>query len=525
MMELLQRLYQLVTLPLHKHFNFFLTIFVLHAMVDMVYFYIYWRFSLTVCLHGIFMAYLLTAICTLIDRKSVLTRVYKGAVLVAYILSFLGDILSHAILDSSLDEDVAATILATNQDEFVECVQTYFSIWPLLVGITVLLIIRKLYTYLKRVHVVHASVWILAVVLGGIVTFTHNPLHFGGVLGKAIIFNRAQSPVSLGGSQQLPDLIINKDRQPQNVVMIIGESLNKLHSSTYGYDKPTTPRLQALADSSSLLVYKNVESPEVHTLPVFKTLFSQYRCEWGDSIKWNEQPTLQEILNRAGYTTYWISNQSKHGVCDNFIGSYAELCTANYFAGNKLAGMKRKTYDEEVLNLLSPLTSEQIEPAFYVIHLMGSHFKFSKRYPSAFKKFTPDEYPTLPSHQREIVSTYDNSVLYNDSVVSEIIRQFEDKEAIVFYFSDHAIDLFQSSSNYYGHAKKTKESFHFGQLIPLYIYMSPKYQIRFSEIVRILRARVDAPFCTDNLFYTMMDLTGTHFKDTDDVIKYSLISE
>ena len=525
MMKQLQRLYKLVTLPLRKHFHFFLTLFVLHALVDMVYFYIYWRYSLTVCLHGLFMAYLLTAIATLCERLNGVARIYKGVVLAAYIFSFFGDVLSHSILDSSLDEDVAATILATNKDEFIECVQTYFSVWPLLIGITALLILYKLYTYLKRVQVPYVGIWLLGTVLGGIVTFTNNPLHYGGVLGKAIIFYRAQSPIHIGTTPSTAQLLVRQHLQPKNVVMIIGESLNKLHCTTYGYDKPTTPRLQSLADHSSLLVFTDVISPEVHTLPVFKTLFSKYRCEWGDSIKWYEQPTLQEILRQSGYTTYWVSNQSKHGVCDNFIGNYAELCTENYFVGNKLAGMKRKTYDGEVLELLSPLTSASSTPSFYVVHLMGSHFKFSKRYPAEFQKFTSDDYPSLPSHQREVVATYDNSVLYNDWVVSEIIRQFEDKEAIVFYFSDHAIDLFQSSPSYYGHAKKTKESFPFGQLIPFYVYMSPSYQAHFPEIVRILRTRTNQSFCTDNMFYTVMDLIGTTFKDSDEVANYSLIAD
>lgn len=525
MIHLFQRLRRWVTLPLQCNFNFFITILILHALVDVVYFYIYWRFSLNVFLHGFFIAYVLTLPCLLLAKNKLLLKGYKLLVLVPYVISFLGDILAHAILDSSLDEDVAATILATNREEFIECVETYFSFLPIIIGVSVLFVTYKLYRIVKKVPFKYDVVWLLGILLGAVVTFTGNPTHLGGVIGKAIIFSRAQLPVELDLFESSPKLKINSEQQPQNIVMIVGESLTKLHCSTYGYDKPTTPKLQALADSSLLYIFTDVKSPEVHTLPVFKTLFSQYRCEWGDSVNWYSQPTLQGILHQAGYATHWISNQSKHGVCDNFIGKYAELCTDNHFVGNKLAGMKRKTFDGEVVDLLKPLLRTVTDKNFYVVHLMGSHFKFDKRYPEEFDYFQADDYPNLPSRQQKVVATYDNSVLYNDLVVSDVMQLFADKEAIVFYFSDHAVDLFQSSDDYYGHAKKTKESFVWGQQIPFYVYMSRKYQQKYPQIVRALTERLDRPFCTDNMFYTVMDLIGTQFVGNNDVQLYTLFKD
>lgn len=525
MIHLFQRFRRLISLPLQHNFNFFITILILHALVDVVYFYIYWRFSLNVFLHGLFIAYVFTLPCLLLAKSKPLLRSYKLFILLPYVVSFLGDILAHAILDSSLDEDVAATILATNKEEFIECVETYFSFTPIIIGIGVLFITYKIYHILNKVPFKYDLVWLIGILFGAVVTFTGNPTHLGGVIGKGIIFSRAQLPVDLDLFESTPELAINAERQPQNIVMIVGESLTKLHCSTYGYDKLTTPKLQALADSSLLYTFTEVKSPEVHTLPVFKTLFSQYRCEWGDSVNWYTQPTLQQILHRSGYTTHWISNQSKHGVCDNFIGKYAELCTDYHFVGNKLAGMKRKTFDGEVIDLMKPLLQLNVDKNFYVVHLMGSHFKFDKRYPKSFDHFQADDYPALPSQQQKVVATYDNSVLYNDSVVSEVMRLFADKEAIVFYFSDHAIDLFQSSDHYYGHAKKTKESFAWGQQIPFFIYMTRSYQQKYPQILHAVKERLDRPFCTDNMFYTVMDLAGICFTGNNDVQKYSLFNE
>ena len=478
------------------------------------------------------MAYVLTIPCFWLEKYSLAFRLYKVIVFVPYVFSFLGDVAAHAVLDSSLDNDVAATILATNKEEVIECLETYFSFTPLLIGVGILLTTFLLYRRLKIYHPRLTAGYLLGACLGAGMTLVTPWSGLGGVVGKAAIFQEAQSPIDINKYARVPNIKIDSSIQPENVVLIIGESLNKLQCSSYGYDKVTTPRLQALIQDSLVIQYDQVTSPEVHTLAVFKTLFSQYRNEWEDSVKWYTCPTLQNILHQSGYHTYWVSNQSKRGVSDNFIGQYADLCGANYFAGNKLAGMKRKTYDEEVLPLLKPLldstmssTPDSLPRNFYVVHLMGSHFKFSKRYPGAFDHFKADDYPALPSHQREVVATYDNSVLYNDSVVTEVMNLFADKEAIVFYFSDHAIDLFQSSPSYYGHAKKTKESFHYGQLIPFYVYVTPKYQTRFPHIVERLYQRTNRPFCTDNMFYTVMNLIGTTFSDSNDVNKFSLLGD
>lgn len=531
----IKNIYRVLSLPLEKHFYFFITVLVLHALVDVVFFYIYWRYSLHVVLNGFFMAYLLTIPCLWLENHKRLFSVYKLAVFIPYVISFIGEVVSHAVLDSSLDVDVAATILATNKEEVVECLETYFSFTPLLIGIGILFLTYRLYKKLQQIHPRFIWCLLIGALFGCSVTLSTPWSGLGGVVGKIAIFMEAQTPIDIAKYARVPELKINKSVQPENVVMIIGESLNKLHCSSYGYEKPTTPRFERLIQDSLLIQFNNVISPEVHTLEVFKTIFSQYRNEWEDSVKWYTCPTLQQVLHSSGYHTFWVSNQSKHGVCDNFIGKYAELCTANYFVGNKLAGMKRKTYDEEVIPLLQPLVTADASLSadsnsvaeqrnFYVVHLMGSHFKFAKRYPKEFKRFGWDEYSALPLSQREIVSTYDNSVLYNDSVVSEIMNLFVDKEAVIFYFSDHAIDLYQSSPSYYGHAKKTKESFHFGQLIPFYVYVSPKYQARFPEKTQIMRAKVNQPFCTDNMFYTIMDLIGTEFAVNNDVNKYSLIT-
>lgn len=82
---------------------------------------------------------------------------------------------------------------------------------------------------------------------------------------------------------------------------------------------------------------------------------------------------------------------------------------------------------------------------YYTIHLYGTHEIFSSRYTDKFAKFTADDEEGDSKGEKQTKAEYDNAVLYNDYIVNEIIRRFEDKNAIIFYISDHGMDLYDTS--------------------------------------------------------------------------------
>ena len=75
---------------------------------------------------------------------------------------------------------------------------------------------------------------------------------------------------------------------------------------------------------------------------------------------------------------------------------------------------------------------------------MGQHYTYEIRYPSEFKRFSASNYSgDLTDAEREIVAHYDNATLYNDYVVDNVIKQFEDKNCILVYFSDHGEEIYE----------------------------------------------------------------------------------
>lgn len=352
-------------------------------------------------------------------------------------------------------------------------------------------------------------------------TIHNSAIYEDGILAKLQFIISYQVPEDLRLHYKHPVLDFRKDSLPQNVVLIIGESLTKHHCSLYGYDKPTNPLLSSLRDSSSLIVFKNVTSPGTSTVQSFKYFMGTHKIS--DKQDWYSGIVIPEIIEIAGYKSHWISNQAGRGMFDNVIRRYAELCSDYYFNGDSFTGLFAKTqYDEDLIRIVRDNILRDSCKVFTIVNLMGNHFDFNRRYPATFNRFKATDYPNNLSTQRQTLAEYDNSVLYNDSVVYELMKAFENEEAIVFYFPDHGLDLFYTSDDYAAHAKQTPESQKVGKEIPFVIYLTDRFRKRYPLMVERMQESVDKQFCTDDLIYTLMDIMNIRFHDNKDVAKYSL---
>lgn len=414
---------------------------------------------------------------------------------------------------NSLSVEMIAAILATNSAEVYEYFITYFKIDKLLYMLCGISLFILLFYRLNKVKM-HLSlaprIMLFVCVLFSVFVVANNAQ-------KA----RAVNIVKLLSAERTPDLreyrqmpiIVKDDSTTENVVMIIGESFSKSHSSIYGYEKNTNPLLSKIIPDSSLFVYDNVTSSHTGTIANIIAIMSSYISEKADSIEWYKYLNIIDVMGNASFKNYWISNQSKRGASDNEVGRYAELCDVECFVGDKYSGMARENLDEELFPYIDSCLQEQIEKKFMIIHLMGSHPAYKKRYPQKYSKFKADDYasshPHLPVESRTMLSEYDNSVLYNDWVIYEVIRKFENTDAVVVYFSDHGQDVYDSSDNYAGHSKignlKSEEA---GTNIPFVVYTSPIFREKHPELQQRIENAVNRPYRTDSVMYTIMDVAG-----------------
>ena len=447
--------------------------------------------------------------------KNAYLVVSLGIIILSHIISFT----TQSILQFDFNEETASIIAESNIQEISEFIRNFVKPHHLIFAIilsAISFIAVKFTLRFDKISITRkaAHYCLLLPVLGTCVYF-HNPAliyytFIGTIKASTYIFRHTPD---LKPTLKISDISIIGN-QPQNVVMIIGESYNKKHSQIYGYEKETTPNLKKLFDNDSLIAFKTVVSPATHTIGAFTYIMTTHSHENPKMGNWYEKVSIPELANKLNYKTYWISNQNKKGLYDNISGKFANLCSHQFFTDNTLKSWNRKNHDAAILPHITTVASKTGTQKFLFIHLMGQHIDFKTRYPQSFQHFTANHYPHLPSNQKEIIANYDNATLYNDHIVAQIISKFKDTESIIIMTADHGLDLFQSTTDYYGNAKgNSSESHKAATQIPLMIYASKSYRDKFPEKYNHLKLMAEQPFNTDNLIYLIMDIVNVKISE------------
>lgn len=504
---------EFVARPITVQPVFFLLIFLLLNILDLYSIIVaHGQSPLLKLASGFLLCYIVS--CPVIIFPSLFRKLYKILVLVISVGLFLIDLYLVILYNETfrtLSPDVIAAMLVTNPAEAGEYLSTYLTIGKIVVLFGVISLLLFAFSILRKVQFSLRSsskyVSFFFLVLSCLVCI----LCFNWtVFGNVYLLVTRTCP-DLNEYRQNPTLSF-KEEAPENIVFIIGESFSKMHSSLYGYDKHTNPKLEALRDSGALHVYDNVTSACLTTIPAIKSLMSGYVSNRIQKGSWYESLTLLEIMQKSGYEIFWVSTPVKYGIHENEVGRYADMCDGQTFVNdNKNDGGFLK--DEELVHALDEYVEKKMGRKLYVVHMMGSHFSYSDRYPENFERLKPEDY--IASHQnlsyknRKILSEYDNSVIYNDSVVCEIMKKFENQDAVVVYLSDHGQDVFVSSDDYAGHPRRGNEvSERVGYEIPLMVYTTPLFREKHPQLQERIERSVSTPYRTDSIMYTIMDVAG-----------------
>lgn len=283
-----------------------------------------------------------------------------------------------------------------------------------------------------------------------------------------------------------------------DIVWVLGESFSRSHSPLYGYEKPTTPCLSALAADSALVVMTDVVTHEDWTQKVLKSLFSTGR----GNASFGTQPLFPVLMRKAGWKIDLYDNEFLENPGSTFFFDDPAL--------SRMMFDKRNTAKTALDGELAETVALRDSAAMYIVHLMGQHFAYVDRYPSHYQFFTSDDYDAsrFNSRQREILAHYDNATLYNDAVVGGIIDRFRARDCIVIYFPDHGEEIYDCR-DYFGHGNAvTASDIGYQIQIPMFVYFSDTFRSEHPDIVGRFHAAKDLPVTTDDFSHLMLDLAG-----------------
>jgi len=275
--------------------------------------------------------------------------------------------------------------------------------------------------------------------------------------------------------------VTNSDDEALYVV-IIGESTTRNNMGIYDYYRDTNPNLNKV--KNELYLFKNVISPHIQTILSLDKVLSMGDYHHPEN---NKLGTVIQLANQAGFDTYWLSNQKPIGAYESLVSLYAKASKKRFYVSNIYEDTNK--YDEILLPKLKETISEKASKKMIFLHLEGSHISYHTKYPEKFNFFTDEPQTQFKTEEAyQIINEYDNSIRYNDFIVSQIIEMVKNanKNSYVIYFSDHGEEVFKDYE-YFGHHESIGSNAMFE--IPFIVWISDKYNdkstINFNDQLEI----------------------------------------
>lgn len=273
------------------------------------------------------------------------------------------------------------------------------------------------------------------------------------------------------------------------VILIIGNSFGAEHFNIYGYKRNTTPILNGINKA----VFYNARALSIYsrwTIPAMLTRDTNEGLQQDAS-----EQSMISFLRQVGFFTSWISNQrfmsERHTTPITAIATEADSA---YFNKQLTADKKHiERLDEALLDHLDKQLAAEAANKFIVLHTIGSAEPIDSHYLKSFRLFTPtlsDKDLDTPLKEAR-ANSLDNSILYTDYFISEVIFRLKKINALVFYISASA-DM-SSNGDY---------------RVPFIVWASDKYKESNAAAYSKLTVNSKKELTHGNLFHSILDGAG-----------------
>jgi len=337
----------------------------------------------------------------------------------------------------------------------------------------------------------------------------HHELRYLITPGNAIV----STGQVMAASEPLPEerLPIGEDARrqasatgtPRLLVMVVGETVRAADWGLSGYSRQTTPRLA----SRDVINFDEVTSCGTNTAVSLPCMFAPIGKSNYDERYIKSHESLLDVLQRAGFRVVWIDNQSGcKGVCDGVEQrspspqAYPDRCDGEDCLDGVLV--------DELRQQVASLTGDTV----IVLHTLGNHGpSYFQRYPEAFRAFTPtcDTADLAQCSREAIVNSYDNAILYTDSVLDELIGVLEQQPSLataLLYVSDHGESLGENGIYLHGlpYAIAPDEQ----TRVPMAWWSSRAFERASGLESDCLAQQASQPLSHDQLFHSLLGVLG-----------------
>lgn len=288
------------------------------------------------------------------------------------------------------------------------------------------------------------------------------------------------------------------------LIFVVGETARAKNYSLGTYMQNDT---NFYTKQDGVIFFDNFSSCGTSTAISLPCMFSLMKR---DNFNTNaHQENVLDVLQKVGISVSWYGNNSGgcKGVCNRILDT-------------KIIA---EPFDESLLNLFKEKLEHLVEQNIIILHLQGSHGPtYYKRYPNNFNRFTPtcETNELAKCSQESLINTYDNTLLYTDFILSEIIKSLQTKteyKTALLYVSDHGESLGENGIYLHGmpYIFAPKEQTH----IPAIFWSND------STLMQLATKYKNFELSHDNLFATILGFFQVQTKDyfaSDDFLNKEL---
>ena len=482
-----------------------------------------------VILHGAIIVIFLSLTCIRYTTKPLLITILVVSSSAAYFMD------SYNVI---IDDTMILNILHTNLAETLDLINYKLILYISLLGLLPSYIIYKteieytpfLATVINRSKLVFASiiVSVTCILLFGShyasfirlhksLRYYANPEYYIYSTYTYLVSNDAANGeieiTHIAQGAEIPE----SDTERELIIMIAGETARADRFSLNGYQRETTPLLKQL----DVLSYTNVWSCGTSTAVSLPCEFSIYNHDEYDKNTELHTENLLDILKHAGVNVLWRDNNSSSK------GVAVRQTEENFRTPDNNPDCDIECRDTGMLSGLQQyIDSHSKGDIFIVLHQMGSHGPaYYHRYPESFEKFTP----TCKTNQlesctnEEINNTYDNTILYTDYFLSEVIRLLKNNsnnfETVMFYISDHGESL--GEKGLYLHGLPDLIAPDVQKHVPLVVWIDT-YNDDFD--INKMKQNINKQYSHDNIFHTILgilEIQTSVYRPDMDIMEYA----
>ncbi len=261
-------------------------------------------------------------------------------------------------------------------------------------------------------------------------------------------------------------------QRPALFVLVVGETARAQNFALNGYARQTNPQLTR----RDVINFPDATACGTSTEVSLPCMFSPFGRAHYDEEKILTHESVLHVLARAGVKVVWRDNQTGcKGVCDGLPAQQLDHAPVPALCPGE------QCLDEILLHGMDQVLRDHAGNLLVVMHQLGSHGPaYFKRYPAAFKQFTPacETQDLRRCSASEIVNAYDNTLLYTDFFLGKVIDFLTEAQkthdTAMLYVSDHGESL--GEGGLYLHGVPWAIAPDVQTRVPFVVWLSPAFR-------------------------------------------------